>query len=76
MHETGRGYGWQFTLEDITGAIEYHSLDSLEQAFHLGLRGSVWEAATLVRQVADIANARVEARFNGTPLAIADPLRG
>ena len=73
MHEDGRTYGWQFALEDISGNREYHSLNSLDQTFRLGLRGSVWEAATLVRHVAQITNARVEARFNGTPLAVADP---
>jgi hypothetical protein len=77
MHDYSvAAYGWQFCLESLNGDREYHTLDSLDHHFHLGLRGSTWEAAFVARRVATLANARVEASFNGVQLAVAEPFFG
>jgi hypothetical protein len=62
-------YGWHFLVTKSPTRTEHYTLETLEEHFKLGVRGASIEAGLLVRHLARLANADVEAVFNGTVIA-------
>jgi hypothetical protein len=62
-------YGWHFLVTKSPAQTEHYTLETLEESFKLGVRGASIEAGLLVRRLASLTNADVEAVFNGTVIA-------